>query len=412
MNLVGVIIIVVLSAHFIVNWMADLANLSAVSPDIPDDFVDVYDADTYATSQNYLRAGIKLDRFSETFDFVLFMCFWGLRGFALLDHWVRSLGLSPVLSGIVYIGVLATARGLLHLPFSLYATFVIEERFGFNRTTWRLFIIDRIKALGVGVLLGVPLLAGIIAFFEYAGDLSWLWCWGVVTGVLILMQIVVPTWIMPLFNRFTPPEDEALKQAILAYARNNNFPLANVFVMDGSRRSAKSNAFFAGWGKRKRLVLFDTMIKNHSIDEIVAIVAHEVGHYRKKHLLTGMVSAILQTGFMFYLLSLFLSWEPLFEAFFVSQPSVYAGLVFFGVLYTPVDFFIGLLMQQLSRRHEFAADRFAVETTGEPGTFIHALKRLSVDNLSNLRPHPLYVLLHYSHPPISDRIAAIRRLAD
>jgi STE24 endopeptidase len=340
-------------------------------------------------------------------DLAVFLLFWFCGGFGLLDERIRSLGLSPVWSGIVYIGLLVGAGSLITLPFSWYGTFVIEARFGFNRTTPRLFIIDRLKVAALALALGLPLLAGILAFFEYAGVRAWLWCWLAVSAVMLVLQVVVPAWIMPLFNRFVPLADGELKEAVMAFARENRFPLANVFVMDGSRRSAKSNAFFAGMGAKKRLVLFDTLIHQHSPDEIVAIVAHEIGHYKKRHLPVMTALSIMQTGVMFYLLSWFISWPPLFDAFFVARPSVYAGLVFFSLLYGVIDFFAGLALLYVSRRHEYAADRFAAETTGTPGVMATALKRLSRDNLSNLTPHPFYVFLHYSHPPVTDRIAAL-----
>ena len=409
MNIIAVLVLVVVLVHFLVDWLADYLNLSALSKALPDDFRDVYDADAYSESQKYLSAKTRLGRLSALVDVTVFLAFWLWGGFGALDEWVRTWGFSPVPSGIIYIGLLVAAGSLINLPFSWYGTFVIEARFGFNRTTPRLFILDRLKMAALALVLGVPLLAGILAFFEYAGDLAWLWCWLAVSSFMMVMQIVVPAWIMPLFNRFVPLADDALKEAVMSYARRNRFPLTNVFIMDGSRRSAKSNAFFAGMGGKKRLVLFDTLVNQHPPDEIVAIVAHETGHYKKHHLLKMAAMIMVQTGVMFYLLSWFISWPPLFEAFFVARPSVYAGLVFFSLLYGVIDFVLGLAVLYVSRRHEFAADRFAVETTGRPEVMAMALKRLSRDNLSNLTPHPFYVFLHYSHPPVSERIDAIAR---
>jgi STE24 endopeptidase len=219
---------------------------------------------------------------------------------------------------------------------------------------------------------------------------------------------VAPTWILPLFNKFTPLEDGALKNAILSYAARIRFPLENVFVMDGSKRSSKSNAFFTGFGKRKRIVLFDTLIKRHTPAELLSVLAHELGHYQKKHVLQVMVLGVLQTGLMLYLLSFFISYRGLFDAFYVIDKSVYAGLIFFSMLFAPVSFFIGIFVQMRSRRNELAADRFAAETTHDPQAMTNALKKLSVDNLSNLLPHPLYVFLNYSHPPVLQRINALQ----
>ena len=407
MNIISVFVLIAVLAHFIVDWLADYMNLSSLSNELPDEFKDVYDSENYSLSQDYLRSKTHLGRLSALVDMGVFLAFWLCGGFGFLDEWIRSWGFPPVLSGVIYIGVLAAAGSLINFPFSWYKTFVIEARFGFNRTTPKLFILDRLKVAALAVVLGIPLLAGILAFFEYAGSLAWLWCWLAVSGFMMVMQIIIPAWIMPLFNRFTPLADGELKESVMSYARNNRFPLSNVFIMDGSRRSAKSNAFFAGFGGKKRLVLFDTLVNQHPPEEIVAVVAHETGHYKKRHLLKMSVLIIIQTGLMFYLLSWFISWPPLFEAFFVARPSVYAGLVFFSLLYGAIDFVLGLVVLYASRRHEYTADRFAVETTGKPGVMAMALKRLSRDNLSNLTPHPFYVFLHYSHPPVSERIDAI-----
>jgi STE24 endopeptidase len=259
----------------------------------------------------------------------------------------------------------------------------------------------------LSIILGGPLLAGILAFFEYAGEAAWLYCWLVIIIYMIVIQFIAPAWIMPLFNKFTPLAEGELKTAIFSYARSIQFPLKNVFVMDGSKRSSKSNAFFTGFGKNKRIVLFDTLIAQHTVPELVAVLAHEMGHYRKKHIVQGMLISILQTGIMLYLLSFFISYQGLFDAFYMHQASVYAGLIFFGMLYSPIDFFISLAIQELSRKNEFQADKFSVETTHNPDAMIDALKKLSVHNLSNLLPHPFYVFLNYSHPPVLKRIEAI-----
>jgi STE24 endopeptidase len=303
-------------------------------------------------------------------------------------------------------------KAILSLPASIYHTFVIEERFGFNQTTWKTFILDLLKGLLLAVLLGAPLLSAILAFFEYAGANAWWLCWMAVTLFMLGVQFVAPTWIMPLFNKFTPLDDGELKSAIMSYAGSIQFPIENVYVMDGSKRSKKSNAFFnaffTGFGAHRRIVLFDTLIKQHTTGELVAILAHEMGHYKKRHIIQSLILGILQTGFMLFLLSLFISYPGLFEAFYVPHASVYAGLIFFAMLYSPLDFFIGLFMKRRSRRNETAADRFSVETTQDPQSMVDALKKLSVHNLSNLLPHPFYVFLNYSHPPVLQRIEDIR----
>jgi len=307
-------------------------------------------------------------------------------------------------------GTLSSIYGLLSQPFSIYATFVIEERFGFNKTTWLTYLLDLLKGLVLAILIGTPLLAGILAFFEYAGSHAWIYCWAVVILYMLVIQYVAPTWIMPLFNKFKPIEEGELKSAIMSYAESIQFPLKNVYVMDGSKRSGKSNAFFTGFGKNKRIVLFDTLIQQHTVQELVAVLAHEMGHYKKKHILQGMLLGILQTGIMFFLLSLIISYQGLFEAFYMKHVSVYAGLIFFGMLFAPIDFFVGILMQVRSRANEYQADRFSAETTKDPQAMIHALKKLSVHNLSNLLPHPFYVFLNYSHPPVLQRIETIEKI--
>ena len=320
---------------------------------------------------------------------------------------MRSWHLGPVPSGMAFIGILSLLAGIVSLPFGIYATFVIEERFGFNQTTWSTFIKDKLKGLVLALLLGAPLMAGVLAFFEYAGSGAWFYCWMAVTLYMLVVQFVAPTWIMPLFNRFSPLENGPLKQAIFSYARSIDFPLDNIYVMDGSRRSSKSNAFFTGFGRHKRIVLFDTLIERHSVEELVAVLAHEMGHYKKKHILKSLLLGVAQSGLMFFLLSFFISEPALFEAFYMQQPSVYAGLVFFALLYAPLDFLTGIFMQLFSRKNEFEADRFAADTTSEPNAMATALRKLAVHNLTNLTPHPFYVFLNYSHPPVLQRLRAI-----
>jgi STE24 endopeptidase len=270
---------------------------------------------------------------------------------------------------------------------------------------------DRLKGIFLAIILGGPLLGAVLWFFEYAGGWAWLYCWIAVTMYSLFIHYVAPTWIMPLFNKFDELEEGDLKTAIFSYAESIRFPLANVFVMDGSKRSEKSNAFFTGFGKNKRIVLFDTLIKQHTVRELLAVLAHEMGHYKKKHILKSMLWGIFESGIIFYLLSIFIYHEGLFEAFFMEHSSVYAGLVFFGLLFAPLEFFLGLITLAVSRKNEYAADRFAVVTTNTKIAMIDALKKLSVNNLSNLIPHPLYVFLNYSHPPVLERIEAIQSVS-
>lgn len=404
MNTIAIIILGTIGLDYILNLVADGLNLKHLRNILPKAFEGVYEPERYRKSQEYLKVNTQFGWVTSTFNLSVMLIFWFAEGFLILDKWVRSFELDPILTGLIYIAVLMLLKSVLALPFNAYATFVIEERFGFNRTTWSTYLADLFKGLALAILLGTPLLAGILAFFQYAGSNAWLYCWIGITIYMLVVQFVAPTWIMPLFNKFTPLEDGELKSAILSYAASINFPLENVYQMDGSRRSAKSNAFFTGFGKHKRIVLFDTLIKQHPTRELLAILAHEMGHYKKKHIPQALILGILQTGLMLFLLSKFITYQGLFDAFYMPQQSVYAGMLFFAMLYTPIDFLVGISMQILSRKNEIVADQFAASTTGDPGSMVDALKKLSVHNLSNLTPHPFYVFLNYSHPPVLKRI--------
>ncbi len=404
-------IAVALVAIFALGALAEVLNLRALAPDVPDEFDGVYNADTYAKSQRYTQVQTRFGWLADGSELLILLLFWGLGGFGLADAFVRGFDLGPILTGLVFIGGLAFASEVIALPFSVYSTFVIEERFGFNRTDLKTFALDRLKGALLGVTLGGVLLCGILAFFEWAGGLAWLYAWVGVTLVSFALSFVAPTWILPLFNRFSPLEEGALRRAIFDYADSVEYPLTNIFVMDGSKRSTKSNAFLIGFGKNRRIALYDTLVENHGVEELVGVMAHEIGHFKKAHVRKGMVLSVLQLGVLFFLLSLVIGSPPIFEAFGVGEPSVYAGLVFFAVLYSPVSALLSVAMNLLSRRHEFEADRFAVETTGESEPLIEALKKLSLTNLDNLTPHPFYVLWSYTHPPLLQRIASIRAAA-
>lgn len=407
MNIYAVIILVTIAIDFVLDITSNYLNLKSLSKEVPEEFKEVYDEETYARSQEYTKVRTKFGFLTGGFDLFLVLGFWFSGGFNWLDEIIRAWGFGELATGLFYIGLLIVAKMIINLPFSIYSTFVIEEKFGFNKTTPKIFVMDLIKGLGLSLLIGTPLLAGILWFFMYAGDLAWLYAWGAVTAFMLIMQYVAPTWIMPLFNKFTPLEEGELRTAIENYTEKVDFPLQGLFVIDGSKRSSKSNAFFTGFGKNKRVALYDTLIENHTNDELVAVLAHEIGHYKKKHIIKGMVTSILQSGVMFFLLSIFLNAEGLFEAFYMEEMSVYAGLIFFGMLYAPIDMILSVFMQILSRKHEFEADAFAAETTGKPKDMISTLKKLSKDNLSNLTPHWFYVWLNYSHPPVLTRIKAL-----
>jgi STE24 endopeptidase len=409
-HFITALILVTLIGGYLIDSLAEYLNIAHLTPNLPQEFSDVYDTDKYARSQEYLKVNTRFGFITASFDLFILLIFWFGGGFGVLDTFVRGFGQSNIITGLLFIGILLLLKLLISLPFSLYATFVIEEKFGFNRTTPGLFFKDLVKSVVLSLVLGGFFLCVILWFFESFGPLAWILCW--MAGGLFIMaiQYIVPTWIMPLFNKFTPLEPGPLKEAIFNYARSIDFSLSHIFVMDGSKRSGKSNAFFTGFGKNKRIVLFDTLIKQQSVEELVAVIAHEMGHFKKKHIIRRLVVSILQMGVIFFLVSLFISHEGLFHAFFVDRVSIYAGLIFFGMLYSPIDLFLSLVMQVSSRRDEYEADRFAAMTTGSPHHLVSALKKLSANNLANLTPHPFYVFLNYSHPPILERIRALGKI--
>lgn len=410
MNAYAIIILSTLLLSYLFGLISEVLNLRALQDQLPDEFHDVYDAEAYKKSQAYTRTQTMFGFLTSTFGILVTLIFWFAGGFNYLDQIVRSWQLQPIFAGLAYMGILMFARSVLSLPFTLYSTFVIEEKFGFNKMTPKTFVTDLLKGLILAILLGAPLLAGVLAFFEYAGPQAWLYCWLATTLFTLFVQFIAPTWIMPLFNKFTPLAEGELRTAILNYAKSVNFPLKNLFVMDGSRRSTKSNAFFTGFGKNKRIALFDTLIEKHTVAELVSVLAHEIGHYKKKHILKGMVISIVHMGVMFYLLSLFISHTGLAAAFYMEQVSTYASLIFFGMLYSPIELILSVFLHIFSRKNEFEADRYAAETTRDPAAMVDALKKLSLHNLSNLTPHPIYVFFNYSHPPVLQRIQAIKQV--
>jgi len=404
------IILVTLIVDFTMNYVADRLNIGMLTTHLPEKFSDIYDKERYEKSQHYLKATTRFGTITSTIDLGILLGFWFLGGFGALDNFVRGTGWSSIGCGLLFIGILAACKFIISLPFSIYSTFVIEEKFGFNKTTPKLFVLDLLKSMVLSLALGIPLLSTIFWFLESTGPWAWVICWGVTTIFILAVQYIVPTWIMPLFNKFTPLEDGELKDKLFAYAKTIDFPLTQIFVMDGSKRSTKSNAFFTGFGKNKRIVLFDTLINAHTPDELLAVLAHEMGHFKKKHIQRRLIFGILQMGGIFYLLSLFITQQSLFTAFYVDTPSIYAGLIFFSILFSPVDLVISIIMQFFSRKDEYEADRFAALTTKKAGALITALKKLSAANLANLTPHPFYVFLNYSHPPLAQRVAAMEKI--
>ena len=407
LNAYAAVILGALLIEFALDWLANTLNLKTLDAPLPEAFRGVYDEDAYRRMQRYTRETTRFGRVTSSLALGLLLIFWWMGGFAFLDQAIRAWGFDERITGIAFIVALVLGRAVLFLPFDLYATFGLEQRYGFNRTTLRTFVLDRVKGLLLGAVLGLPVLWLVLYFFAEAGATAWLWAWLVLALISLVLQVIVPAWILPLFNTFEALEAGELRTALDRYASSVDFPLEEVYVVDGSRRSSRANAFFTGMGRHKRVALFDTLIEKQTTPELMAILAHEVGHFKKRHLLQTLLLGLAHNGILLFLLSIFLTHEGLFEAFGLAQPSVHAGLVFFGLLYAPIEMLLSIGLNAWSRRHEFEADRFAVETVAEPEALTTALKKLAVDNLSHLTPHPLYVFLNYSHPPLIERLRAI-----
>ncbi len=410
MNKYLILILGIILFKYLLNLIIEILNLKYANPQLPKEFDGYYDAEKYKKSQLYLKEKTNFGLIEDTFMTAITVGFILYGGFNMFDGFARGFGYGNIISGLIFLGILMFASQILSIPFSIYHTFVIEEKYGFNKTTIKTFISDIIKGLLIGAIIGGIAFAGIIWFFEKSGSLAWLYCWIALTVFQLFLMFIAPVVIMPLFNKFIPLEDGPLKQTLEKYAKIQNFKMQGVFTMDGSKRSTKSNAFFTGFGKFRRIALFDTLIAKHTTDELVSVLAHEIGHYKKKHILKSVFISIATTGLMFFVLSFFLNNQEIFAAFKMEQTSIYASLVFFGFVYAPINMLFSILGSILSRKHEYEADRFAVETFNKPEAFIDALKKLTVDNLSNLTPHPAKVFLSYSHPPVLLRIKAIRKI--
>lgn len=408
LNSYAIIILAAFVLENIIDIISSYLNLKALKSSIPSEFSNIYDSVAYGKSQEYVRVKTRFEWFASLYGLIFMLLFWFGRGFNYLDIFIRNFHLHQIITGLLYIGILVMLQKIMSLPLSIYSTFVIEEKFGFNKTTVKTFIADQIKSLVIMAILGGILVAIVLTLFSYGGDLAWVYAWIFTVIFTLFIRFIYPSFIMPWFNKFQPIENGELKDSIMSFARTVDFPLSEIYVMDGSRRSGKTNAFFTGFGKNKRIALFDTLISKHTVPELVAILAHEIGHYKRKHAMIRMAISIIHTGFIFFLISIFLKSKGLFNAFFMDSMSVYAGLIFFMMLLTPIEMVISVLANILSRKFEFQADNFAAVNTRNSETMISALKKLSLGNLTNLTPHPFYVFLKYSHPPMLERIARLR----
>lgn len=401
-NLFG-IIIAILVIEFLVDKFLDYLNTSYATKPIPDSLQDVYKEEEYKKSQAYKKSQQQFSRFSGTLFFLLTLVFLWVDGFAWMDAWARNWFSHEITVGLVFFGGLFFASSLLSIPFSYYQTFVIEEKFGFNKTTPRLFFTDILKSWMLSILLGGGMLALLTWFFQLTGSDFWWYAWGIITLFSLLMNMFYAKWIVPLFNKQTPLEEGSLRDKIEAYALKEGFELQNIYVIDGSKRSTKANAYFSGFGKEKRITLYDTLIQDLTEEEVVAVLAHEVGHYKKKHVVFNLAASILSTGCTLWIFSLLVEQPLLAEALGASQNSFHISLVAFGLLYSPISTLTSLLMNQVSRKFEYQADDFAKHTF-EAKHLISSLKKLSSKSLSNLTPHPAYVFVNYSHPPLQKRV--------
>ncbi|NPA38004.1 MAG: M48 family metallopeptidase [Chlorobi bacterium] len=400
------IIVGILIFHFLFDLILELLNKSKWKEELPDELKGIYDEEKYRKHIKYKKANFSFGIISETVNLIIILIVLFNDGFAVLNNWVISTTASPVLQALLFFGVIGLASTIISLPFSIYSTFVIEEKFGFNKTTPKTFILDLIKSLLLGAVIGGGLLALIVWFYTLAGDNFWIYAWILTSAFMIFMSMFYTSLILPLFNKQTPLEEGELRNAIEEYSNKTGFNLDNIYVMDGSKRSTKANAFFSGLGKKKRIVLYDTLIKDLTTEQIIAVLAHETGHYKLKHTLWGIVTGIIQTGIMFWLFSLFVSSPVLSKALGVDEPNFHIGLLVFGMLYTPISFVLDTVMGFISRKNEFAADAYAAKTSNAKA-LEEALKNISVKSLSNLTPHPLYVFFHYSHPPLLDRLKSL-----
>jgi STE24 endopeptidase len=409
--MIGRFVFSALVGYFLLDSFAKLLNLRSLRTQVPNEFLDVYDADRYRRSQEYTRWNTWFDLVVSTIDLVALLVFWLVGGFEALDRFVRAFHLPPVGNGLLYLGILCVAREVLMLPFEIYHTFVIEQKSGFNRTTVGTFCVDRTKEWLIAGLLMAGFTFIVLSLFEAFGLRAWIIGWIFSATISIALIYIAPTVILPLFFKLSPVPDGPLRDQVIEFSRSQHFPVRELLVIDGSRRSSKANAFFTGFGSNKRIALYDTLINSHTVPELLAVLAHEVGHYKKHHIVRHLLIGQLNLLLLFLGASFCISRPELFQAFGVSTPSYYVGLTLYLILMRPFAVLFGILMNYWSRKDEFEADRFAAESLGDPNPLIQALKRLSKDSLSNLTPHPLLVGLHFTHPPVLARIVALRAVA-
>lgn len=407
------IILGILIFDFVFEQVLDLLNQSRFSEKIPKELQGIYNPEKYRQSQRYLKVNHKFGLLTSSLSFVLMFAMIYYGGFAYVDELAASVTSNPISRALIFFGIIGVGADLLSMPFQLYSTFNIEERFGFNKTTIKTFFLDKVKGWLVGAVLGGGLLALIIWLYYATGQWFWILAFAVMVSFSGLMTMFYASVILPLFNKLTPLEEGELRNEIERMAEKTGFDLKNIYVMNGSKRSTKANAFFSGLGSKKKIVLFDTLIQDHTTEELVAVLAHEIGHYRKNHMKINFALSMIQIAIMLSVLSLFLDQNTMWPQYLANalgakEASFHLGLLAFGILYTPLSLILGLVMNIISRKHEYSADRFAAENYAA-APLASALKKMSVKHLSNLRPHPAYVFVHYSHPPLLKRLQPLQQ---
>lgn len=400
------VIIGIIIFDYLLEKFLDYLNFSNMQENIPAELTGIYDAEKYKKSQQYEKVNLIFSTISSTFSFILILILLFTHGFAILDGYVSSITDNEYIRALLFFGILGIAMDIISIPFQIYGTFVIEEKFGFNKTTPVTFITDKIKGWLIGALIGGGLLLFIMWAYNETGDWFWLIVMGGLTVFMIFMTMFYSKLIVPLFNKQVALEDGSLKNAIIAFSDRAGFKIDNIFKIDGSKRSTKANAYFSGIGPKKRIVLYDTLIDELSENQIVAVLAHEVGHYKLKHVYIGLFMSLIQSAIMIWLLSVAISKPELSMALGATNPSFYMGIVAFGLLFSPISTITGIMSNIISRKHEYQADRFA-NKLGLGNELIAGLIKLSVTSLSNLTPHWLYVFFNYSHPTLLQRKKAI-----
>jgi len=399
-------IIGLLVADFLFERFLEYLNSTQWSDQLPEEVKGIYDEEKYSRQQTYEKVNFRFSLITSSFSFLVMLLMFLLAGFAWVNQLALSVSANPILVALLFFGILLFVSDLLNTPFSVYDTFVIEEKFGFNKTTTKTFIFDKLKGWLLGAVIGGGLLSLIIYIYQLTTTNFWIYTWLVITLFSVFMVLFYSNLIVPLFNKQTPLPEGELKSAIENFSGKVGFKLDNIYVINGSKRSTKANAYFTGLGAKKRIVLYDTLINDLMVNELVAVLAHEIGHYKKKHVVWSLLLGILQTGIMLFIFSLFVDSPELSAALGVKTPSFHIGLIAFGILYSPISMVTGLAMNIFSRKNEFQADAFAAQYF-DKNELASALKKLSVNNLSNLRPHPVYVFFHYSHPTLLQRLKAL-----